>query len=643
MSRRSIAMRDRRVRLWIWLSVIGLGIFVYFCHHPIHIKQEAKISQGVAMALDSTSDYLVVVDDKALNAAPESFMEMSFSYAWVNTFQQEIGPVSVIDAQQFPKAELGGYKIIVLTRSVSERGDWAPMIRSYLERGGNVVLEMPGEKLRALASADGKGGIRKPQTLTYAHGLAPEFHKALSSIKLSEMTQIIGSAGPLDDSQTWMTIDGVPVIYSKNYSAGSVITVDFDYGMLLTSLQQGRPLDDMTIRNMRGTPQIETEDLARLDVPDMPIADILERFFVYGVLGQSVAVTGFWPFFDSMNGAIIVTHDEGGMGDAALWMSQYEATFQAASTLFARVPLQMTEYGVGLTDKTHAELGLSFELDADDDSSAREPLGWFKFSPLWRTYNVDQQMQQLRQWMPTGSQLISSQAKDGAWTAEYTRAFRMIAAAGFRNDASYRAPKDSPGYVFGSGFPFIPLDVNGRVFNLLEYPVVFSSLQTQAQRSFFEAIVTASEERMHEVITVSFSPQFYTRHPDYEIFETWQESYRIASEHKHWITSISNYFRFSRARFTGELRSRSAELKIGSKTSHLLRIELLAPENGMSVSVPKTLGSRTFSEARRGLQRVKEDVILPEVIQTSAVSVMGYERTIIPLQRGFNAIDVIYE
>ena len=410
-------MRDRRVRLWIWLSVIGIGIFVYFCQHPIRIKQEAKISQGVAMTLDSTSDYLVVVDEMAPNATPESFMEMSFSYAWINTFQQEIGPVSVIGAQQFPQADLSGFKLVVLTRSVSERGDWVPKIRSYLERGGNVVLEMPGAKLRALASADGKGGLRKPQTVTYAHGLMPEFQKALSAIKLSEMTQIIGSAGPLDDSQTWMTIDGVPVIYTKHYSAGNVITVDFDYGMLLTSLQQGRPLDDLTIRNMRGTAQIETEDLAKLDVPDMPIADILERFIVYGVVGHSVAIASFWPFFDSMNGAIVVTHDEGGMGDAALWTSQYEATFQASSTLFARVPLQMTEYGVGLTDKTHTELGLSFELNADDKSSAQEPMGWFKFSPIWRTYNVDQQTQQLRQWMPTGSQLISSQAKDGIWTS----------------------------------------------------------------------------------------------------------------------------------------------------------------------------------------------------------------------------------
>ena len=91
-------MRDRRVRLWIWLSVIGIGIIVYFCQHPIRIKQEAKISQGVAMTLDSTSDYLVVVDEMAPNATPESFMEMSFSYAWINTFQQEIGPVSVIGA-----------------------------------------------------------------------------------------------------------------------------------------------------------------------------------------------------------------------------------------------------------------------------------------------------------------------------------------------------------------------------------------------------------------------------------------------------------------------------------------------------------------------------------------------------------------
>ncbi len=643
MSRRSMAARDRRVRLRIWLLTVAVGAFVYFCHHPLHIKQEAKISQGVAITLDSASDYLIVVDESMLNPAPENFMSMSFSYAWINTFQQEIGPVSVINAQQFPDADLSKHKLIVLTRSVSERGDWTPKIRSYLERGGHVLMEMPGAKLRTLASADGKGGVRKPQTLTYAEGLLPEYQKALSSIKLSEMTQIIGSAGPLDASRTLLTIDGVPVIYSKDYAAGSVITVDFDYGMLLTSLQQGRPLDDFTIRNMRGTPQIETEDLAKTDNPEMPSADILERFLVYGVIGKHVPAVGFWPFFDGMSGAVIVTHDEAGMGDAALWMPQYESTFQASSTLFARSPLRITPYGAGLADKYHTEIGLSFDLNSGEGSTAQEPMGSLKFSPIWRAHTLDQQAQNLRRQMPDGAQPVSSQSKDGIWTEDYTRGFRMIAAAGFRNDASYRAPETSPGYVFGTGFPFIPLDINGGIFNVLSYPVVFSSLETESQRRFFESVIENSAKQLHEVVTVSFKPGRYPSHPDYEIFETWRETYRIATERKHWITGISNYFRFSRARFTGELKSRLGEAKMGNKTVLALRLELLAPEPGMSVSVPATLRSRTFREARRGLQRVKEDALLPETIQTDAVSLMGYDRITIPISRGFNAIDVLYE
>ena len=63
----------------------------------------------------------------------------------------------------------------------------------------------------------------------------------------------------------------------------------------------------------------------------------------------------------------------------------------------------------------------------------------------------------------------------------------------------------------------------------------------------------------------------------------------------------------------------------------------------LSVNVPKNIGERHFVEARRGIQRVREDVALSDAIQPKEVSVLGFERMLVPLTKGFNAIDVVYE
>jgi hypothetical protein len=63
----------------------------------------------------------------------------------------------------------------------------------------------------------------------------------------------------------------------------------------------------------------------------------------------------------------------------------------------------------------------------------------------------------------------------------------------------------------------------------------------------------------------------------------------------------------------------------------------------MSVTVPAKLKGKSFTEARRGVQRVREGSVLSDTIQSRQVSLFGFERMIIPISKGFNAIDVIYE
>ena len=644
MSRRSEMIRDRRIRFFLWGSICVIIVLAYFCFHPWIWRTDSHQTAGSSVILDTTSDFLLVVDYGAFASSPEQFAETSFSLAWLNTLQQEVGPVSLLDAPQFLDVDLSKYRCLILTRSVSRHSTWQPKVRSFLERGGTVVMEMPEGELRALASADGKGGIRQAQNITYLSGLAPEYMEALAGLNLSNMTQIAGSAGPLDESTTWMTIDGVPVVYSKSYALGTVVTVDFNYGMLLTSLQQGRPLDDFKIRNVTGTSSIETMDLAMRESVELPLADILERFLIYGVINESMPVVSFWPFFDGMDGALIVSHREEGLGDAAVWMPQYEATFKATSTLFATYPLAFSDDGLDKLLQIHAELGLLFDLQVDERSRAKDPVGMFKFSPVWRLLNVEEQALGMKAVLPEKTPLLSAQSRDGIWFSHYTHAFRTLSTAGFRADASYRSASDAPGYGFSTGFPFMPIDTNGLMFNILEFPVQFPDMKDAAQLEILTQYLTASEKAHHELISISLEPGAYARDPNAEMFETWQSVYRLASEHRHWITSILNYFRFSRARFSSELKTRVVEMTNNhNKKMQVIRIETLAPEAGMYVSVPKKLSNWNYSDTRRGVQRVREEGVLSDSLQTRPVSLFGYERVLVPLTKGFNAIDVIYE
>lgn len=613
------------------------------CMHPYVVHVESQRVVGSPVDLDIASDYLIVVDYSSIEPNPATFSDMSFSLAWLNTFQQEIGPVSVMNAPDFENADLSQFRVIVLTQSASWNDAWVPRVRNYIEKGGVVVMEMPSGGLRSIASADGKGGERAAQNITYAAGLNADALKALNELNLSHMTRLVGSAGPLDSAKTYMTIDGVPVIYAKERARGQVITVDFDYGMLLTALQQGRPLDDFSIRNLHETSRIETTDLARTSSITLPAADILERFMIYGVLNEAIPVVTFWPYFDGLAGAMVVTHRENYEGNAALWMPEYESTFKATSTVFVSVPTAMTTEGIDRLIQLHSEPGLAFDLDVNASSKTRRPLGGLRISPVWKQLNLDEQTTALQSQLDGDTPLLSAQAHQGLWSSHYTRAFQMIAAAGFRADASYRANTQTPGYAFSTGIPFMPIDTNGLIFNILEFPVIFPELTSHETVGLLEQFIAESARDQHEVITVSFHPGLFPSNPDAEFFQTWKSAYQIANKHKHWITGILSYFRFNRARFTAELKSRTLETMIGHKKNNVIKIEVLAPEAGMSITVPKKLEDHTFLEARRGVQRVRENAMLSDVIQTTPVTVSGFERLMIPVNRGFNAIDVIYE
>lgn len=643
MSTRARMRRDRRIRICLWGTVLLVGIVLYLCAHPIIWHSEDRLAAGTTITLEASADFLIVVDYDLFENTPRRFTDMEFSLAWLNTLQQEIGPVSLLDAQGFADASLDKYRCIILTHSASAHDAWVPKLKNYLERGGTLVLEMPSGALRTIASADGKGGMRNVQNVTYASGLPDEFQKMLSTLDLANRTQIIGSAAPLEDSTTYLMIDGIPAIYAKEYATGHVITLDFNYGMLLTSLQQGRPLDDFSLRNYHDSSAFETSDLAVTDnIPyDTPLADLLERFLLYGVLDHYLPVVGLWPYFDGQMGTLLVTHQEHGMGDNAAWMPAYESTFKATSTMFVATPPSLTQAGLETFRQFHTEIGLSFDLTSS--LKAVEPIGPIAFSPVWRRLTLSEQTDALKKTLGDDHPLFSAQSHDGYWHKHYTHTFRMLAAADFKADASYRAPSDKPGYAFMTGMPFMPLDINGKLFNIMEFPMAFPKMENPAEAEYLQKLLEKSAASDHACIGIIFEPDFFIRKPSLDTFRIWKTIYRTASDNRHWVTGIMPYLRFTRARFNAELTSRVTSTRSPNKRGRVLRLESLAPESGMMVMVPATLNDSRFSQARRGIHRVREDALLADTLTPVPVSVFGMERMLVPLAKGFNAIDIVYE
>ncbi len=642
MSTKARLRRDRITRLILWGSVIFCLLLLWFCRHPFVWQSDEQSVSGTTIKLEAVSDYLIVVDYNKFKNSPDKFDQMDFSLAWINTLQQEIGPINIMDAETFADADLTKYRSIILTRSAASIDAWTPKLRGFLERGGTLILEMPEGAIRTIASADGKGGLRSAQNITFATGLDESLLKSFSALDLSSRTQIIGSAGPLEEADNYLYIDGVPVIYAKNYATGHVITVDFNYGMLLTSLQQGRPLDNFHIRNLYDSNKIETSDLSVSPENvsyEVPLADLLERFLFYGVIDNVTPVTGFWPFFDGQMGAMIVTHHEQGIGDLAVWMPEYEATFKATSTLFVKAPPALTQTGLDALKQYKTEIGLAIS----NTSSAAKPLGPLSFSPIWRKLNFAEQTAALKTLLGDETPLLTSQSDAGLWTEQYTHGFRILAAAKFNADASYKAPDDHPGYAFMTGMPFMPLDTNGKIFNILEFPIAYPKINNDEDVERIQSALELSKSAYHQCIGVTFEPNFFIQNPDLETFKAWKKLYRTASDAGHWVTGIQPFFRFSRARYNADLKSTTGSITINHKKTFVLRLETLAPESGMMLSVPSKVGQKHFVEARRGVHRVREDALLSETLETKPVSIFGFERILVPAPKGFNAIDVVYE
>ncbi|MFW5968962.1 MAG: hypothetical protein ACOCV2_15665, partial [Persicimonas sp.] len=431
-------------RIALWSLVALVGALYYLDDAPWVLDDASETADPEPIEREADSDVLVVVDYDEIADSGDTFEERDFSVAWINLFEQEIGPVSVatpgtLEADQIEKARL-----IVLTSSVS--GHVPEKLRSRFREhaldGDVLVVERPEGEMREDFAADGRAGERDAEAITYARGVEDRFEKHLLEMPLS--TQIIGSTGPHERAKTHLSIDGAPAIYATPIGDGTVIVVDFDLGEQLVGMQQGRPGSDFRVGDDGDNPH--TSDLIaekNLRTSTVPYADLLERFIVHGVIGYYTPLPTFWPFPGGAQGALVAVHEDRSLGDGGGWMLDYETERGAVSTLFSSVDANLSASAASVIHRQGGEIGLAWRKEATP-LEIRERVGVGAFEPLVRPLDLETQVETLEE--ATSRSVRSARVAGGYWDEHWARPFSVMAAEGIRTDTSFTP---APGAGFG--------------------------------------------------------------------------------------------------------------------------------------------------------------------------------------------------
>jgi hypothetical protein len=622
--------------------------------YPIHLSADSTEKRAVAIPSHSSGELLVVIDLERVQQAalPRRFSQTDWSFAWLNFAEQEFGPFTLVDRRRLRTTDLAHFRYVLVTQSVAGITadlDLAQQLERYARAGGVVVLERPTGPLRSAFSADGTKGDQIPRTLEVHRGLAEPFSTQLEQMPL--MTRYIASSAPPNSASTYLSMDGVPVVYRKEIGRGHAITVEFDMGRQLVSLQQGLPADDFSVRHS-GDGEVKTTDLigdpALLDNA-VPYADLLERFLALGVIGDARPVVSLWTFPHASQGVMLMTHEEGGMGDASTWMADWEKGRAQRSTYFVTATGSLSRGAARRIQRADSEIQLQWVHSLRQDGLF-EAVGSDQFELVRRELSLGQQLATLQE--GTGAAITASRSKDGVWSSSWSGAFRAMAAANIRLDSSYVPGPGGRGYLRGTGLPFQAMDDNGLPVGVTEIPVLISE---SVDPAYVANLFGASRDGHHQALTLHFGANTYHRSPSVSLFDTWIAAYDLAAATQHAVMTLTGYAEFFRARGKVRLRSsiRRASLPEDKLTAEdgdkpgdgevtpgiLLRIEADAPEVGHAVCVPSAALGLPIRRVWRGDPEAESP---PPTIRPKNADVVGHRVRLISLRRGANLITVEY-
>jgi len=573
----TLTLRRSVLLLAIAVVVCGAigGILVILDRHPIHVSllDDNDLEAPATDAFRANASPVLLIsslEDLCLAAHGQNFDAMDWSLAWINLLEQECGYYAHVEYVQLSPDTWSGRSLVIVAHSAIPRFTEAQIesLKAFVREGGVVILDRPSAKwlsMSGIALGPAEAGEAR---IRGAHPdvLVTRVAEALDRVDLPFPIAIHRLDGSVpEDVRTLFRFDDRPALLERALGDGVVLSTTFDLGRLLVTVQQGRPEPDYTVRKKWGFygHVLETHDLVwhRSYLENtIPAADVLERAILAAVRRHG-PLPVWWAFPDLAMGLLLMTHDEDEKGaEMCRLLLDHERKINARATYFLMTGPRVTDGWPPDAVRRYAELGadLSFHWN-------RLPwqTGIWKLEPVSRVFALADQIDFYRAALANGGVrpgpllnrnhylMWAAGAAFRAGTTHYTRTFRTLYRHGVVMDSSYGPNRQARGYLFGTGRPFYPMDVDGKRIPIWEMPFVSQENWGGEDENWFRRLFTESHDRYHTAICCIFHPHIIVREDAGN--KLWKSVYAIAANYGHPALTFRDYYNFLEGRRTSGL------------------------------------------------------------------------------------------
>ena len=529
----------------------------YFFLHPIEISTPPEEEEpGKPVLKDNTSDLLLVISLKRIRyaASKQDFYKNDWSYAWLNTIEKEVGHYAVCDSSNLTEDDVLSKRVIIISKSAIDEiaCNHINLMNKFLQKGGVLVLDQPTPAWSNVSGIAVEDATIKPTTLTY---IDPVLIRSIGDDNLMRIplnTDLVVTRPSGEHVKILMEMDGNPAISENVLKEGCVISILFNYGLQLISLRQGIPSNpNYEIKKFGNKKNITTTDLILSNgttVSDCPFADLLEHVFFH-IIGNYQPLPRWWYHPSCYRGAFMMSHDEDYFGDKSTYMASYENEINSRSTFFVIPDSDISQKALKKLLDNNAAIGVHWN---------RFPRPCKKFLNITfsqKKYSLAEQIDMLKKKVPEKYSVISSRIHFLKWDDHYTRTFRILNYCGIKIDSSYGSSGGmaSKGYLFGTGFPFYPIDDNGMPIDVLEVPIELQDDYGGDDIPFIQKLMKDSHDKYHTTLVFLYHP-FQTAINE-KTKNTWVKTYKMAEDHELWITTFEEYYKFYKNRKESTIRS----------------------------------------------------------------------------------------
>lgn len=585
------------------LTIIAIAALVVtllaWVRDPTVTVAENETVSGSRPPDRAEGDILLLLPDSPAAYAAQ-LDDLDCSYGWFNSLWQEYGSFATALTRDLSPEVLAGRATVIVPARVAQNMPNAGVraIAEFAKRGGQVVLEQPGDAWTAIAASSLSGKSRKAQRITSVEGLGVhgELRELLPKIPLQGRLLPAPAMEPFPHGAAILAIDDQPGWAITRVGDGSVHTLYFNFGCSVTALQQGTPQREMSFGN---TPSEYVHAETRRAQPGeaefrAPLADLLERA-VFTRISEDRPTPRLWLYPGAFAGALLMSHAAPEAARAGLALAEAADRAGASATVFVAADR------FGAEDAAHAEK-ISADVGLLWVRGKRRPLvvdsvGVGAIRPFAHELDLNTQFTRVNVVLPETRPLRAVRVEDAEFVNDWATTFKQLAAARFRLDSSLGPDGGRTwGYLFGTGFPFYPLDERGLPLPLVEQPYLLSGSGVSATR--IDTLLSASAQGFHQPIVVGIPADIMKFDPAPGVLLGLRDAFDLAAKHNHWATSIGEFLEFLGARRRSVLTSQwsAAERRLtitvnllGAQADSLADKEVAAPGQAVpGVAFPRT-------------------------------------------------------